>query len=193
MWSAAVLSSITSSSNIAKQRQTIDNLNQSIAWLKRKVWGQSSEKRHTTDDPEQLTIDFDELKITPEEEAAYKKAQEELNAYHELRKAEAAKRHARNRPSRNPLPESLRRERIDVYPEGYNEQDWELLPDSFNETKVVLHRKPAEYFVAEYILHKAVRRDDIERTIKSAATPQTPVAIEKDGKENRKRANSRFE
>lgn len=161
---------------IAKQKQTIDDLNQSIAWLRRRIWGQSSEKHHSVDDPNQLTIDFGELKITPEEEAAYKKAQEELNAYHERRKAEAAKRHAKNRPSRNPLPENLRRERIDVYPEGYNEQDWKLLPDSFNEMKVVLHRKPAEYFVAEYILHKAVRRDDIERTIKSAATPRTPVA-----------------
>lgn len=161
---------------ISKQKQTIDKLNQSIAWLKRKVWGQATEKHHSEGDPNQLTIDFGELKITPEEEAAYRKAQEELNAYHERRKAEAAKRHAENKPSRNPLPENLRRERIDILPEGYDEQDWELLPDSFNETKVVLHRKPAEYFVVEYILHKAVRRDDIERTIKSAATPQTPIA-----------------
>ena len=161
---------------IDRQKQTIDKLNQNIAWLKRKVWGQSTEKRHTEEDPAQLTIDFGELKITPEEEAAYKKAQEELNAYHERRKAEAAKRHAANKPSRNPLPENLKRLRFDIYPEGYNEREWELLPDCFNETKVVLHRKPAEYFVAEYILHKAVRRDDIERTIKDAEAPQTPIA-----------------
>lgn len=161
---------------IAKQKQTIDKLNQNIAWLKRKVWGQSSEKHNSVSDPAQLAIDFGELKITPEEEAAYKKAQEELNAYHAKRKADAAKRNAENKPSRNPLPENLRRERFDIYPKGYNEQEWELLPDSFNETKIVLHRKPAEYFIAEYILHKAVRRDDIERTINSAPVPQTPVA-----------------
>ena len=50
------------------------------------------------------------------------------------------------------------------------------MPDSFNETKIVLCRKPAEYYAIEYVMHKAVRKDDIERTIKSAAVPQTPIA-----------------
>lgn len=161
---------------IAKQQKTIDSLNEKLLWLQRKVWGQSSEKRQLQNNDGQLVIDFGELNISPEEEAAYAKAQQELNAYHAHRKAEAEKRRAANKPSRNAIPDNIRRERVDIYPKGYNEQEWDLMPDSFNETKIVLHRKPAEYYAIEYVMHKAVRKDDIERTIKSAAVPQVPIA-----------------
>lgn len=160
---------------IEQQKKTIDGLNARLAWLQRKVWGQSSEK-HSKIDAAQLKIDFGELNVSPEEEAAYKKAQEELNAYHQQRKAASEKRKEGNKPSRNPIPESIRRERIYIYPEGYNEQEWDLMPESFNETKVVLHRKPAEYYAIEYVMLKAVRKDDEIRTIKSAPVPQTPIA-----------------
>lgn len=160
---------------IEQQKKTIDGLNARLAWLQRKVWGQSSEK-HSKFDSAQLKIDFGELNVSPEEEAAYKKAQEELNAYHQQRKAAAEKRKEGNKPSRNPIPENIRRERIYIYPEGYNEQEWDLMPESFNETKVVLHRKPAEYYAIEYVMLKAVRKDDEIRTIKSAPVPQTPIA-----------------
>ena len=42
----------------------------------------ASEKHSYQTDAAQLKIDFGELNISPEEETAYKKAQEELNAYH---------------------------------------------------------------------------------------------------------------
>ena len=161
---------------IARQEKVIDTLNARLAWLQRKMWGQSSEKHASSAVDGQLVIDFGNHEASPEEEAAYRKAQEELNAYHERRKAEAAERRSENRPSRHAIPEGIRRERMDVYPEGYNEQEWELLPESFDERKEVLHRKPAEYFVIEYVIHKAVRRGDMERTIRCAATPQTPIA-----------------
>lgn len=161
---------------IEKQKKTIDSLNAKLAWLQRKVWGQSSEKHSYQTDAAQLKIDFGELNVSPEEEAAYKRAQEELNAYHLQRKAESEKRKESNKPSRNPIPENIRRERIYVYPEGYNEQEWELMPESFNEIKVVLQRKPAEYYAIEYVMVKAIRKDDEIRTIHSAPVPQTPVA-----------------
>lgn len=75
-----------------------------------------------------------------------------------------------------PIPDSIRRERIDIYLEGYNEEEWELLSDKLCERKVVLHRKTAEYVAIEYVIHKAVRKDDIERTIRCAAAPQIPIA-----------------
>ena len=161
---------------IEKQKTLIDSLNAKLAWLQRKVWGQSSEKHSSSFDEKQLKINFGDLDISPEEEAAYKKAQEELNAYHTQRKAVAEKRKESNKPSRNPIPENIRRERVYIYPEGYNEQEWELLPECFNEIKVVLQRKPAEYYAIEYVMLKAVRKDDIERTIKSAPVPQTPIS-----------------
>lgn len=161
---------------IAKQQETIDNLNAKLLWLQRKVWGQSSEKRQLQNNDGQLVIDFGELSVSAEEEAAYTKAQRELNAYYAQRKAEAERRKIAGKPSRNTIPDNIRRERVDIYPKGYNEQEWDLMPDSFNETKIVLCRKPAEYYAIEYVMHKAVRKDDIERTIKSAAVPQTPIA-----------------
>lgn len=62
---------------------------------------------------------------------------------------------------RRPIPDSIRRERIDIYLEGYNEEEWELLSDKLCERKVVLHRKTAEYVAIEYVIHKAVHKDDI--------------------------------
>ena len=161
---------------IENQKKTIDTLNAKLAWLQRKVWGQSSEKHTYQTDLAQLKIDFGELNVSPEEEAAYKKAQEEIEAYHLQRKAESEKRKEANKPSRNPIPENIRRERIYIYPEGYNEQEWDLMPESFNEIKVVLQRKPAEYYAIEYVMVKAIRKDDEIRTIHSAPVPQTPIA-----------------
>ncbi len=73
---------------IKRQESTIDKLNREIAWLRRKVWGQSSE-RHANDDAALLSFDFGELKLTPEEEAAYKKAETTADAFREHRKDEA--------------------------------------------------------------------------------------------------------
>lgn len=56
-------------------------------------------------------------------------------------------------------------------------QNGEFLPVSISNhaRKVVRHRKPAESVAIEYVLHKAVRKDDIERTIRCAAAPQAPI------------------
>ena len=160
---------------IKKQEQTIDKLNQEMAWLRRKVWGQSSE-RHIADDPAQLTFDFGELKLTPEEEAACKKAEAEAQAFRERRRKDAEKRQTRNKPARKPLPAHLRRETIIILPEGYNEQEWELLPESFDEVTEVLCKKPAEYYVKRYVRRKAVRKNLIDRPIEVAPVPAIPIA-----------------
>ena len=160
---------------IKKKDQTIDKLNQEMAWLRRKVWGQSSE-RHAVDDPAQLSFRFDELKLSPEEEAAYKKAEAEAMAYRERRKKDAEKRQAKNKPARKSLPENLRREIVESYPIGYNEEEWELLPASFDEVTEVLAKKPAEYFVIRYVRHKAVRKNQIDRPLEVAPVPLLPIA-----------------
>lgn len=63
------------------------------------------------------------MSVNPEEEEAYRKVHEELEACHQQRKDAAEKRRSENRPSRRPIPEGIRRERIDIYPEGYNEEE----------------------------------------------------------------------
>jgi len=160
---------------IKKQEQTIDKLNQEMEWLRRKVWGQSSES-HKAEDPSQLTFDFGELKLSPEEEAAYKKAEEEAQAFRERRKQDAEKRQDKKKPARKPLPEHLRREEVVILPPGYNPEEWELLPESFDEVTEVLAKKPAEYYVIRYIRRKGVRKHLIDRPIEIAPAPQIPIA-----------------
>ena len=137
---------------IKKQEQTIDKLNQQMEWLKRKFWGKSTE-RYIQENDGQLSFDFGELKLSPEEEAAYKKAEAEAQAFCEQRKQDAEKRQAKNNPARKPLPEHLRREVVELYPIGYNPEEWELLPESFDEVTEVLCKKPAEYYVKRYVRH----------------------------------------
>jgi septal ring factor EnvC (AmiA/AmiB activator) len=117
---------------IQEQDKIINKLNRELAWLRRKFWGKSSE-RHVEENDGQLSFDFGELKLSPEEEAAYKKAEAEAQAYQEQRKTEAEKRHAKNKPVRKPLPENIRREVVEILPIGYNPEEWELLPESFDE------------------------------------------------------------
>ena len=164
---------------ISQQKATINKLNWDIEWLKRKVWGQSSEKKFSYDeDTRQLTIDFGELNVSPEEEAAFNAAAKEARKLRDRRKADAAKRHSENKPSRKVLPDNLERKPVHFYPEGYigHEGEWELLPDSFNEVTEVLEREPAKYYVRQIIRHKAIRKDNIDRSIEVAAMPVLPVA-----------------
>lgn len=160
---------------IKEQDKTINKLNQELAWLRRKFWGKSSE-RHIEENDGQLSFVFGELKLSPEEEAAYKKAEAEAQAYQERRKADADKRHAKNKPARKPLPENLRREVVEILPVGYNPEEWELLPESFDEVTEVLAKKPAEYYVIRYVRKKAVRKGQVDRPLEVAPVPLLPIA-----------------
>ena len=166
-------------STISQQKATITKLNWDLDWLKRKVWGQSSEKKlDYNDSTMQLLFDFGELNVSPEEEAAFKAAAEETRKLRERRKAEAEKRHSNNKPSRKALPDNLERRPVHFYPEGYigHEDEWILLPDSFNEVSEVLEREPATFYVRQIIRHKAIRKSDIDRTIEIASMPALPIA-----------------
>lgn len=166
-------------STISQQKATITKLNWDLDWLKRKVWGQSSEKKlDYNDSTMQLLFDFGELNVSPEEEAAFKAAAEEARKLRERRKAEAEKRHSSNKPSRKALPDNLERRPVHFYPEGYigHEDEWILLPDSFNEVSEVLEREPATFYVRQIIRHKAIRKSDIDRTIEIASMPALPIA-----------------
>lgn len=160
---------------IKKQERAIDKLNQEMEWLKRKYWGKSTE-RHVQENDGQLSFDFGELKLSPEEEAAYLKAEAEAEAFRERRRKDAEKRQTKNKPARKPLSDTLRREVFELFPDGYNPEEWELLPESFDEVTEVLCKKPAEYYVKRYVRHKAVRKDRIDRPIEVAPVPLLPIA-----------------
>ena len=160
---------------IKKQERTIDKLHQEMEWLKRKFWGKSTE-RHVQENDGQLSFDFGELTLSPEEEAAYLKAEAEARSFREQRQKDAQKRQAKDKSIRKPLPENLRREVVEMFPVGYNEQEWELLPESFDEVTEVLCKKPAEYYVKRYVRHKAVRKGQADRPIETAPVPPLPIA-----------------
>jgi len=167
---------------IGKKDETIKKKDEKIAsqtvyieWLKRKVFGgRTSEK--SGDIPGQLKLDFGEAQPSEDEEAAYTKAKEEVEEYYVKRKQAAAKRNEKPAHGRNELPESLRREVEDVFPEGYNEEEWELMPEAFDEVTEILEHTPEEFFVRRIVKHKAVRKGDADRTIYAAKTPALPIA-----------------
>ena len=77
---------------------------------------------------------------------------------------------------RKPLPEHLRREVVEIFPTGYNPEEWELLPETFDEVSEVLSRRPAEYYVVRYVRNKAVRKNLVDCPIEAAPVPQLPIA-----------------
>ena len=163
---------------ISKQQELITQMRSRINYLLRKEWGKSSERNIKVLDDGQLIINFQGFELTQEEQRAYQEAQEEAKLYHKRRLEESKKRHSQNKPVRKILPENLRREVIDMYPDGYlgHEDEWTLLPDSFNDITEILERKPAEYYVKQIVRHKAIRLSDIERTIHNSTLPSLPIS-----------------
>lgn len=159
---------------IAEKDKLINELQQNMEWLRRKVWGQMSES-HRQYDPSQLSIDFGDRTLTPEEVEAYKSAKAEAEAYYNARKTAAKKRMENDKPSRNPLPENLKRVEEHVYPDGYNPDEWDLLPSEFDEITEVLERYPSEYYVRRIVRHKAIRKSDKDRHIICPPVPAVPV------------------
>ena len=140
---------------IKKKDKTIDQLNQRIAWLNRKFWGQSTE-RHASEDPAQLSFKFAELKLTPEEEADIEIASSGTCGTN--------------------LTWTLDNKGLLTISGTGEKEEWELLPESFDEISEVLSRKPAEYYVIRYVRHKAVRKNQVDRPIETAPVPLLPIA-----------------
>lgn len=66
---------------IRQKEERISKLEQKLLYLERKMWGKMSEKRQIPDDPNQLTLDFDKLEMTKEEETIAKQAIEKIQEY----------------------------------------------------------------------------------------------------------------
>lgn len=151
-----------------------------IQWLQTQAFGgrKSEKKRVLEPDSKQLSLnlDFGEESVSEEELTAYKKAEEEVQKYYTERKRASQVRKEKTAHKRGKLPEGLPRVEVHVYPDGYNEGEWELLPEEFDEITEVLERKPEELYVKRFIKHKAVRKGDVVRTIHAAPTPTLPLA-----------------
>ena len=162
---------------IASQKDEIAKLLDTLAYLRKKQFGQMSEK-HLPLDPAQLNL-FDQQEMTEAEKTALaqdvEKAEETIT-FSVTRKA---------KPSRRTLDDSKIPVRVvHVYPKGTTDENGNLKPEyveiGTEETKT-LETIPASIFINNTIRHKVILRSDIEsklpeeREILIAPLPLQPV------------------
>ena len=138
---------------ISSLEEKIFTLESQVAYLKRRIWGQSSE-RFINKDPKQRVIDFEGMEILPEEKELAQEAQKEIESLKNRREKEKVKR----KPVRKALPEELPRIEEHIYPEQTkeNQEEWTELEPEITE---VLEIEPGKCFVRKIIRHKYVRKN----------------------------------
>ena len=97
---------------ISQKDEKILDLQKQVAYLRRRIWGKSSE-RFIKEDPRQRMIDFEGVDLLPEEKELAEAAKAEIVAFKERRVKERVKR----KPVRKPLPEDLPRVEEHLYPD----------------------------------------------------------------------------
>lgn len=138
---------------ISEKDERILDLEKQVAYLRRRIWGKSSE-RFIKEDPQQRRIDFEGLDLLPEEKELAEAAREEIEEFRERRVKERVKR----KPVRKPLSEDLPRVEEHLYPEETtdNTESWTELEPEVSE---VLEHEPGRCYVRRIIRHKYVRKD----------------------------------
>ena len=136
---------------IAERDKQIASMQQEILWLRRKVFGHSSEKYHA-DDPNQLKLDFGESDVVEvptddeikETEEKVKETADEVHASAEDRRS--AKRAMKSRKGQTyTIPASIPRTEPQMfYPEGYSEETMTVIGWNRHE---YLEEKKAEFYV----------------------------------------------
>ncbi|WP_439644370.1 hypothetical protein [Bacteroides reticulotermitis] len=115
-------------------------------------------------------LDFEGFDILPDEAEEAQAAEKEIKAA----KAAITTRRVANKkqPVRKPLPDDRSREEVHIYPQGYNEEEWTLLPGE-EVTELLMH-EPGKFYVKRIIRHTAKRKDTKE--IKTGVMPVLPIA-----------------
>lgn len=153
---------------ISVQEEKILSLESQVAYLKRRLWGKSSE-RFVNPDPRQRVIDFEGMDLLPQEKELAEEAQKEIESLKVRRKKERVKR----KPVRKALSEDLPRIEEHLYPEEIKQKqdDWTELEPEITE---ILEFEPGKCYVHRIIRHKYVRKnkqEDISAPIVIAKLP----------------------
>ena len=163
---------------LGEKDKQILSLQQQVDYLKRKIWGKSSEK-FIPDDAQLRIQDFDGLELLPEEKELAANAQKEIEEF--KNKSLIKKEKEKVQPIRKPLPESFPRKEVHLYPEGMDKDS--INPDMWVELEPevteVLEREPAKFFVTRIIRHKFVLKDKSQEAGKQVVTatmPALPIA-----------------
>jgi transposase len=163
----------------SKERQ-IASLSRELDWLRKKVFGKMTEKRHLPLDPSVLN----EPTLFPDEMSEEEKAALSV----EVKKSEETLTRSitvREKPSRKPLDTTkLPVKETHIYPEGTTDEDGNLKAEYVEigtEETNRIERIPARVFVDRIIRHKVISRAEIgqkypeERTILTAPLPLFPT------------------
>lgn len=150
----------------------IAQLEKQVAYLSRQLYGGKAE-RYINPNPEARQLDlFEGTCLLPGEKEAAIKAEQEIKAEKEARTKRMEK--AKSTAVRKSLPENLERKIEHVYPEGYNQDEWELLNEKDPLYTEVLVKEPAKFYVLRTYRHKAIRKAD--HMIVTADCPAKPIA-----------------
>ena len=155
----------------------VASLEQSLYWLRKKMFGRMSEKNLPLD-PNQLSL-FTQQEMSPDEKAGLeeeaRKAEEEMTRTIKVKE----------KPVRKPLDTSLLPvKEIDIYPEGTATEDGKLKDDFVEigtEETLRLERIPEKVYIVKTIRHKVIRKSELkekhleERHILISPLPLVPV------------------
>jgi len=136
---------------IANQQEKIHSLESQNAYLRRRLWGKSSE-RFIKADPLQRLIDFDGLELLPEEKELAEEAEKEVISFRKRRERERV----RKKPVRKPLSEDLPRKEEHIYPQVEGLDDQSLWQELEPEVTEVLEYEPGKCYVRRIVHHKYV-------------------------------------
>lgn len=154
---------------IATKDAGIGHLEKQVCELQHHLYGKKSE-RFIKADALDRWLDFEGFDILPGEAEAAQAAEKEIKA---TKAAITGRRMANKKhPMRKPLPAGLPREEVHIYPQGYNQEEWTLLPGG-EVTELLIH-EPGKFYVKRIIRHTAKRKDTKE--INSGAMPVLPIA-----------------
>jgi transposase len=154
---------------IAKKDARIGNLEKQVYELQRQLYGKKSE-RFIKADALDRWLDFEGFDILPGQAEAAQAAETEI----QTAKASITARRTANKkhPVRKSLPSGLPREEVHIYPQGYNQEGWTLLPGG-EVTELLMH-EPGKFYVKRIIRHTAKRKDTKE--IRTGQMPVLPIA-----------------
>lgn len=163
---------------IAEKDCMIQDLQNKLLWLRKKVFGRMSEKALPVD-PAQLSL-FDEKHLTDEERAQLDREVEE--AEKTITKTITVKA----KPSRRPLDITGLPEKVfHIYPDGVLDGNGRLRAEYVEigtDESSRLEKRPAEVYIHKDVFHKVILKSDIEtkypedREILSPERPLVPVA-----------------
>ena len=166
---------------IATQKRTITDLKEEnitlqsqVEYLKRRLWGKSSERHINNNLSSPCLFTFDDMELTEEEKRATEEAVQEITDFRE----KTIKIKLKGKPVRKTLPEHLPRREEHIYPDIPGIDNKEMYDELSPEITEILEHEPGKFYVRKIIRHKYVLKtvtDDRTSPVVTASLPALPL------------------